>query len=620
MHVQETPEDQPASAANAPAPGSRPLLIYDGDCGFCVYWARYWQKLTGDRVEYRPYQEVAAQYPEIPQAEFQRAVQCIAPDGYRASAAEASFLTLSHARGKGFWLALYKHVPGFAAVAEWAYAFTAAHRPAFYRVSLFLWGKDHEPPRYDLVSFLFLRLLGFVYLAAFVSFAVQAQGLIGSHGILPVASFIDAVAARYGPERYFLVPMVFWLNDSDAAIQAVCWAGAGLSLLLVMNVLPRLTLFLLFALYLSLVYAGQTFMTYQWDLFLLETGFAALLLSFATTPGIFLLRWLMFRFMFMSGVVKLLSGDLGWWNLTALDYHFLTQPLPTPLAWYAAQMPAGLLVFATGSMFVIELILPFLIFAPRRLRFFAAYCFLLLEFCILITGNYNWFNLQTMLLCLPLFDDAALRKILPSRLAEQRPRPTAPRRTVRIVVNAMALLIVFCSLVRMDQRFGGSSAPAWARTVNGWINPLNVVSGYGLFAIMTTNRREIVIEGSYDGVEWREYEFRYKPGDVMRPPLWNIPHQPRLDWQMWFAALDNPQRLRWFWRFMERLLENEPTVTALLVRNPFADKPPVYVRAQFYDYSFAGSEEKAAGRWWNRRLLGQYFAPVHLKVPVNRTN
>jgi hypothetical protein len=149
-------------------------------------------------------------------------VQYIAPDGCRASAAEASFLTLSHARAKGFWLALYKHVPGFAAVAEWAYAFTAAHRPAFYRVSLFLWGKDHEPPRYELVSFLFLRLLGLVYLAAFVSFAVQAQGLIGSHGILPVASFTDAVAARYGPERFFLVPMVFWLNDSDAAIRAVC--------------------------------------------------------------------------------------------------------------------------------------------------------------------------------------------------------------------------------------------------------------------------------------------------------------------------------------------------------------------------------------------------------------
>ncbi|MGB6703133.1 thiol-disulfide oxidoreductase DCC family protein, partial [Methyloceanibacter sp.] len=150
--MQETSGDQPASAAEKPPPGQRPLLIYDGDCGFCVYWARYWQKLTGDRVEYRPYQEVAAQYPDIPQAEFQRAVQYIAPDGTRASAAEASFLTLSHASGKGFWLYLYKHVPGFAPVAEWAYAFTAAHRPVFYRVSLLLWGKDHEPPRYELVS------------------------------------------------------------------------------------------------------------------------------------------------------------------------------------------------------------------------------------------------------------------------------------------------------------------------------------------------------------------------------------------------------------------------------------------------------------------------------------
>ncbi|MGB3022856.1 MAG: lipase maturation factor family protein, partial [Methyloceanibacter sp.] len=536
-----TPGDQPATVADPPGPGSRPLLIYDGDCGFCGYWARYWQKLTGGSVDYQPFQDAAAHYPEISQAEFQRAVQYIAPDGQRASAAEASFLTLSHARGKGFWLALYKHLPGFAALSEWAYAFIAAHREAFFRISLLLWGRNYEPPRYDLVSFLFLRLLGLVYLAAFVSFAVQAQGLIGSHGILPVAELVDNLTGRFGPERFFLVPMVFWLSDSDAAIQAVCWAGAGLSLLLVVNVLPRLSLFLLFVLYLSLTYAGQTFMTYQWEQFLLETGFAALLLSFATRPGIWLLRWLLFRFMFMSGVVKLLSGDASWWDLSALSYHFLTQPLPTPLAWYAAQMPAGLLTFATGGMFFIELVLPFFIFAPRRLRFVAAFGFLLLEFCILITGNYNWFNFQTMLLCLPLFDDAALRSILPRSLAELQPRPPAPRRAVRIVVNALALLIVFCSLVRMDLRFGGSP-PALALTVDGWIRPLNIVSAYGLFSIMTTKRHEIVIEGSHDGIEWREYEFRYKPGDLSRAPPWNIPHQPRLDWQMWFAALDNPNR------------------------------------------------------------------------------
>ncbi len=113
----------------------------------------------------------------------------------------------------------------------------------------------------------------------------------------------------------------------------------GLSLLLVFNLLPRLSLLLLYVLYLSLLYGGQNFMTYQWDTFLLEAGFLALLLSFARTPGIWLLRWLLFRFMFMSGVVKLLSGDPNWWNLSALSYHFLTQPLPTPLAWYAAHLP-----------------------------------------------------------------------------------------------------------------------------------------------------------------------------------------------------------------------------------------------------------------------------------------
>jgi predicted DCC family thiol-disulfide oxidoreductase YuxK len=612
--VQERSGNQSANGVDASAAVPRPKLIYDGDCGFCGYWARYWQKLTGDSVDYQPYQEVAAQYPTIPVTEFQRAVQYIAPDGHRASAAEASFLTLSHARGKGLWLGFYRKVPGFAAISELAYAFIAAHRSAFYHISLLLWGRHNEPPRRDLVAFVFLRLLGSIYLAAFASFGVQALGLVGSHGILPLAQMVDAVASRFGLERFFLMPMVFWWNDSDFAIQTVCWVGVGLSLLVVLNLLPRLSLLLLYVLYLSLFYAGQVFMAYQWDTFLLETGFLALLLSFATTPGIWLLRWLLFRFMFMSGVVKLLSGDPNWWNLSALSYHFLTQPLPTPLAWYAAHLPPSVLKFATGATFFIELILPFLIFCPRRPRFVAAFGILLLEICISITGNYNWFNLQTMLLCLALFDDAALQRILPRRLIRLLPIRAAndvPRRESTAIVGALALVIVFCSLVQMDERFGGSP-PAMAQEVDGLIEPLHIVSSYGLFAVMTTERDEIVIEGSDDGVEWREYEFRYKPGDVARSPRWNIPHQPRLDWQMWFAALEDPQHLPWFWRFMGRLLENDPAVTALLEKNPFPDKPPRYVRAQFYDYTFSGSAEKATGIWWDRRLLGVYFPQAQL--------
>jgi predicted DCC family thiol-disulfide oxidoreductase YuxK len=606
--VEEVSGKQSATVVETPAAGPRPLLVYDGDCGFCGYSVRYWKKLTGDRVDYRPYQEVAARYPAIPIADFQRAVQFISPDGHRASAAEASFLTLSHARGKGFWLVLYRKLPGFAIISELVYAFIAAHRPAFYRVSVLLWGRNPDPPHYDLVSFLFLRLFGLIYLSAFVSFAVQAQGLIGSRGILPLADLVDAVASHYGSERFFLIPMVFWLDASDFAIQAVCWAGAGLSILLVFNLLPRLSLFLLYVLYLSLFYGGQTFMNFQWDTFLLETGFVALLLSFAATPGIWLLRWLLFRFMFMSGVVKLASGDPNWWNLSALSYHFLTQPLPTPSAWYAARLPPSVLKFATGSMLFIELVLPFLILSPRRLRFFAAFGILLLQSGILITGNYN--NLQTMLLCLPLFDDSAIKKILPWSLPPLRPihgEEKTPRRPIAIlVVSALASLIVFCSIVEMDERFGGSP-PAVAQAIDRFFWPLHITSPYGLFAVMTTERDEIIIEGSYDGVEWREYEFRYKPGNVAREPRWNIPHQPRLDWQVSFAALQDPRRLLWFSRFIQGLRQNEPAVTALLEKNPFPDKPPVYVRALLYDYNYADSNAKAEGVWWKRKLLGPYF-------------
>ena len=212
------------------------------------------------------------------------------------------------------------------------------------------------------------------------------------------------------------MPMVFWLNDSDFAIQAVCWAGAALSLLLIFNLLPRLSLFLLYALYLSLFYAGQVFMSFQWDTFLLEAGFLAFLLSFATTPGVWLLRWLLFRFMFLSGAVKLLSGDPNWGNLSALSYHFLTQPLPTPLAWYAEHLPPqrAEIRHRRHVCHRADSAVPDFLPAPaavlRGVRHLAAGK---LHF---LTGNYNWFNLQTMLLCLPLFDDAALRKILPRRL------------------------------------------------------------------------------------------------------------------------------------------------------------------------------------------------------------
>ncbi len=409
--------------------------------------------------------------------------------------------------------------------------------------------------------------------------------------------------------------MVFWLSQSDFAIQAACWAGAALSLLLIFNLLPRASLFFLYVLYLSIFYAGQTFLGFQWDLLLLEAGFLAFLLSMATKPGIWLLRWLLFRFMLLSGAVKLLSGDPTWANLSALSYYFQTEPLPTPLAWYVHHLPPGVLAAATAATLFIEIVLPFLIFFPRRLRFVAAFGILLLQLVILLTGNYAFFNLLTMALCLVLFDDAALRKVLPRsliRFVQLHLRNIKPRKIVSYGVGAVGLLIVLISLAQLHAVFTSrmSIPAAW---LNEEIAPLRIVNTYGLFAVMTTTLPEIIVEGSDDAVNWREYGFKYKPGDVMRRPLWNFPHQPRLDWQMWFAALGTAQDNPWFAMFLQRLLENSPDVTALLGNNPFPGKPPVYVRALLYDYRYTTPEEKAAtGAWWVRKPQGIYYPATSL--------
>ncbi len=375
------------------------------------------------------------------------------------------------------------------------------------------------------------------------------------------------------------------------------------------------TLFLLYVFYLSLFYAGQIFMGFQWDVLLLETGVLALVLSIATRSGIWLLRWLMFRFMLLSGAVKLLSGDPTWANLSALSYYFQTEPLPTPLAWYAHHLPPDLLKACTVATFVIELGLPFLIFFPRRLRFVAAFGILLLQVVILLTGNYAFFNLLTMALCLVLFDDAALRKVLPDRVtrfAQRYAHEIRPQKIVSYAIGAFALLIVSVSLAQLRAVFTGriSFTAAW---VNHEIEPLHLVNTYGLFAVMTTTRPEIIVEGSDDGVHWSEYAFKYKPGDVMRRPPWNAPHQPRLDWQMWFAALGTASDNPWISLFLERLLENSPEVTALLGSNPFPHKPPAYVRAELYLYRYSSPEEKEkTGAWWVRQQQGIYYPAIAL--------
>ena len=592
---------------------ARPTLIYDGDCGICRRWIDYWAALTGDRVVYRAYQEAAGDYPEIPRDDFRHAIQFIEPDGRAYSGAAATYRVLRFAPGRRWWWQLYANAPGFAPAAEWAYAFFARRRDLLAVATQLLWGERLVAERYDLVRWLLLRGLGLVYFAAFASLAAQILGLAGSAGILPIASYLQAMHDELGSAAYASVPTLFWLDASDTALVAGTIAGMALASLVVLRIAVRPALIGLFVLYLSYVYAGQDFMLFQWDLLLLEAGFLAIFVGAGSRIVIWLYRWLLFRYLFMAGAAKLVSGDATWRGLTALEYHFATQPLPTPLAWYAAQLPHWMLAIGTAATLAVEVGVVFLIFAPRRLRAAAALCILGFQALIALTGNYNFFNLLTMLLCVALFDDAALARIVPAALAARiAGQARRPGRLATALAAALALVVVPVGTDRVWRLFSGSDLPV-IDAMTEVVAPLFIVNSYGLFAVMTTTRPEVVIEASDDGQRWREYEFRYQPSDVSRRPAWNIPHQPRLDWQMWFAALGGVRAEPWVAALAFRLLQGSPQVLALFAGNPFPDHPPRYVRAELYEYRFTDAKTRAAtGQWWTRQRLGSFFPTASL--------
>jgi predicted DCC family thiol-disulfide oxidoreductase YuxK len=590
-----------------------PTLIYDGDCAICRSWVGYWHELTQDRVAYRPYQEAAADFSAIPSAAFRHSIQLIEPDGRVFAGAAAVFRLLRHSSGRSAWWWFYSHSRIFAAISEWSYAFFARRRNLLGGLTKLLWGTALHAERYELLSWVFLRLFAVIFIAAFASLGVQVLGLYGSQGILPVGEFLAAAHQAYGSSAYRILPSLFWLNSSDSALLIGAIAGVLLGFLVLADRWTRPALLALFALYLSYVSAGQDFLSFQWDSLLLEVGFLAIFLTGGSKIVVWLFRWLVFRYVFLAGVVKLLYGDATWRGLTALQYHFWTQPLPTPLAWYAARLPDWILASGTAAALIIELGCVFLIFLPRRPRAAAAWGVLLLQLLIVLTGNYNFFNLLTMLLCLFLFDDAALRRVTPRWLKSlAMRRAPLPTRGGTVAASLLALVIVPVGLNRIWETFEHADLPVLGALTRA-VAPWSIVNPYGLFAMMTTTRPEIVIEGSSDGQEWREYVFRYKPGPLKRPLAWIIPHQPRLDWQMWFAALGSVRDSPWLVRLVQRLLEASPPVLALLDYNPFVEAPPKYMRAQLYDYRFADREMRArTGQWWVRRPEGMFFRPVSL--------
>ena len=616
--------------ASVPQKGKKPVFIYDGDCGFCRLWIARWSPLTEEEVVYRPSQEVGENYPQISPEYFESSVYFVDPDGSFCSGAQAVFKALSYAPNGKWLLRAYEKVPGFAPISEWGYRQVAGNRKIFSALTQWIWGGSLETPTWFLTRRVFLFLLSLIYLVAFLSLWTQIEGLVGQKGILPVESFLKDVQAHRGSDRFWNWPTLFWLHAGDGFLQAICLLGVGASLCVMANRAVGLALLLMWGFYLSLFNVAQPFLGFQWDTLLLETGFLALFLvpwrrNKGTTgeppPSplvLFLFRFLLFRVVFTSGLVKIISQDPTWNDFTALYYHYETQPLPTWIGWYAHQLPHGFQEFSVACVFIIQLGVVFLIFGPRRIRYIGCAVLVFHEVLIFLTGNYCFFNLLTLALCLLLLDDAVFLRWLPGKgnwkFSGQKKTELVSvwkRRFftgIRVGVLGICIMLYVVPLLVTSGNY-----PSIFVAIANAIRPLHLFNSYGLFAVMTTSRPEIIILGSDDRENWFPYEFKWKPGIVTNKPEFVAPHQPRLDWQMWFAALSNYERNPWLIQFMIRLLQGSRPVIELLGSNPFPDSPPKYLQALVYDYRFSDTETRNRdGSWWNRKLLRPYTPILQL--------
>lgn len=583
-------------------------LLYDHDCGFCKRWVESWRELCRGHLSAVAYQDPAAlegvseaNRKELTFERMSVEIHWLDDQGHISRGAAAVFQALAESRGPRLPWWIYRKVGVFRAISEKIYGWVARHRQQVSRVR---------------ASDVLLRGIGLVYFGAFVSFAVQVRGLIGAQGILPVREWLGQTDASQ-LERFFLLPTLAWWFNSDALLVGGCVVGAlcGLGLLLNPKLdrrgLDRTLAFIAWFLYLSYSHAGNLFMGYQWESLLLEVGVLAL---FLRRDGFergtkFLLRLLLFKLMFLAGFAKISSGDPRWRSLTALAVHYETQPLPNPLAWVMHQAPMWVHMFSVAFALFVELVLPFGIFLGVRGRLAAFLGFAALQISIIATGNFGFFNYLSLLLgcCLfesPLGDNVCGWKPKTATLPE--PEKTSPRAYARLATQS---LVGFFSAWTLFQGVGGMLlVPAsLQRPMSEILERTRVASPYGLFAVMTPDRPEIVVEGSRDGKEWLAYEFRYKPGNPARRPPWVTPlHMPRLDWQMWFEALGSFHKESWFGRFLQALLEGRKPVTDLLEVNPFEGNPPTYIRAHYYRYHMS---HWGAPSWWVREDLGE-FAPV----------
>jgi len=467
---------------------------------------------------------------------------------------------------------------------------------------------DFSQPSYLRARWIWLRALGGIFLSAFYSLYFQIHGLIGPNGILPANGYLEAVHNAFRWKGYWFAPTLLWIDAGDRALDALVWLGFAASVALIFNLWPRVSIAVAGICFLSFIAAAQDFASYQSDGMLLE---AALISIFFAPRGfrpglgadrppsrasLFMLRWEWFRIYFESGLVKILSGEQQWRDLTAMDKYYENGPLPSWIGWHVQQWPHGFHAGTAAATLIIELLVAWLVFFPKWSRRIAFIITTPLQIGIILTGNYAFLNYLVLFLGFLLLDDDVLRA--PARV----PVPHKPSYVAGVVLPILFITTVAAFFM-----------PGFPTVI--LLEPFRVANSYGLFAIMTRARYEIEFQGTADGKTWIAYPFRYKPQDVGKPPGIYAPYQPRFEWNLWFAMLGTWISNRWVINTEVRLLQNQPAVLQLFAGNPFARKPPIAVRAMEWRYWFTTPEERRkTGAWWHRERVGQY-APTVKRMP-----
>jgi hypothetical protein len=480
-------------------------------------------------------------------------------------------------------------------------------------------------PSYALVRFVVLRSLGLVYFSAFLAAALQIVPLVGEDGILPATRLLDAAVREGGGTlgAFRRLPTLFLITGpTDAALSAVSWIGVALSAAVLLGATNAALMVVLWALYVSIVHVGQVFYGYGWEIQLLETGLVAALLCPlrslhplpARPPPIFavwMMRWLIVRVMLGAGLIKL-RGDPCWADLSCLEHHYETQPIPGPLSPLLHAMPSW---FHQGGVLfnhLVELVAPLFAFGPAPARRVAGALFVLFQLILIASGNLAFLNWLTIVPALACFDDGILSRVLPRRLvAVARARTTSAEasRGSLWASGAWGIIVVFLSI----QPVANLLSPRQA--MNRSFDPLHLVNTYGAFGSVGKTRYEIVVSGTHaelpdDEADWIEVTLPCKPGPVDRAPCWITPYHLRLDWQMWFLPFSPAERNPWFLSFVDKLLAGSRAIDPLLDQDPFSERPPRWVKADAYVYGFAED-----GRTWQRSWKATYLRPVDRADP-----